>query len=265
MTDVLQFTLAVARAAGDLIVDERAGAALSLEFKNGNELVTNADLAADRLICERILQQFPEHHILSEESSPDIGNIQDLSTPVWIIDPIDGTVNFAHGHNHSAVSIAFVENGQIEVGVVFNPFSDEMFSARRGGGAFLNDQPITVARETELSRAIVATGFPYEKSGIEPMIKRVHAVLANCADIRRLGSAALDICFLAAGRMDAYYESLSLWDFAAAQLIAREAGAETGHFSAVPPGIDPQFYEQDILMANPVLFPKLLALLQAAQ
>jgi myo-inositol-1(or 4)-monophosphatase len=264
MTDVLQFTLAVARAAGDLIVHERARAALTLELKNGNELVTNADLAADSLICERISQQFPEHHILSEESSPDIGNIQDLSTPVWIIDPIDGTVNFAHGHSHSAVSIAYVENGQIEVGVVFNPFSDEMFSARRGGGAFLNDEPITVARETELSRAIVATGFPYEKSNIEPIIKRVHAVLANCADIRRLGSAALDICFLATGRMDAYYESLSLWDFAAAQLIAREAGAETGHFSAVPAGIDPQFYEQDILMANPVLFPKLLAVLQAA-
>ena len=97
------------------------------------------------------------------------------------------------------------------------------------------------------------------------MITRLHAVLANCADIRRLGSAALDICFLAMGRMDGYYESLSLWDFAAAQLIAREAGAETGHFSPVPGGMDPQFYDRDILMANPVLFPKLLALLEAAQ
>ena len=265
MTDVLQFTLALARTAGELIVTERAGAALTLELKNGNELVTNADLAADNLICQRIAQRFPDHHILSEESSPNLGNIQDLTQPVWIIDPIDGTVNFAHGHNHSAVSIAFVEDGQIEVGVVFNPFTDEMFSARRGGGAFLNGETIRVAEETELSRAIIATGFPYEKSGIAPMITRLHAVLAHCADIRRLGTAALDICFLAMGRMDGYYESLSLWDFAAAQLIAREAGAETGHFSPVPAGIDPQFYDRDILMANPVLFPKLLALLQAAQ
>lgn len=265
MTDVLEFTLALAREAGELIVSKRAGAALTLELKNGNELVTNADLAADKLICERISVQFPAHQILSEESSPDIGNIQELALPVWVIDPIDGTVNFVHGHNHSAVSIAFVENGQIEVGVVFNPFTDEMFSARRGGGAFLNSEAIKVGEETELSRAIIATGFPYEKSGIEPMIIRLHAVLASCADIRRLGTAALDICFLAMGRMDGYYESLSLWDFAAALLIAREAGAQTGHFSTVPGGIDPQFYQQDILMANPVLFPKLLALLQTAQ
>lgn len=265
MTDILQFTLALSRTAGELIVSERAGTTLTLELKDGNELVTSADLAADNLICQRIAQQFPDHHILSEESSPDLGNIHDLARPVWVIDPIDGTVNFAHGHNHSAVSIAFVEDGQIEVGVVFNPFTDEMFSARRGDGAFLNGDAIRVAEETELSRAIIATGFPYEKSGIAPMITRLHAVLSNCADIRRLGSAALDICFLAMGRMDGYYESLSLWDFAAAQLIAREAGAETGHFSTVPAGVDPQFYDQDILMANPVLFPKLLALLQAAQ
>jgi myo-inositol-1(or 4)-monophosphatase len=96
------------------------------------------------------------------------------------------------------------------------------------------------------------------------MIRRLHAVLLECADIRRLGSAALDICWLAMGRLDAYYESLSLWDYAAAQLIAREAGAQYGHFSQVPAGMDPQFYSQDILVANPMLFPKLQALLKAA-
>ena len=111
---------------------------------------------------------------------------------------------------------------------------------------------------------VMATGFPYDKAAIDPMITRVHAILRNCADIRRLGSAALDICWLAMGRLDGYYESLSVWDFAAASLIAREAGAEYGHFSVVPEGIDPQFHNQDIVIANPALFPQLKALLEAA-
>lgn len=264
MIDILQFALTIARDAGELIVRERANATLTHDYKGGIELVTNADLMADRLICERISKQFPDHLIISEESSPDPKGIQQLETPVWIIDPIDGTVNYAHGHNQSAVSIAYAENAAITVGVVFNPFTEEMFSARKGEGAFLNQQPIKVSAEADLSRAIIATGFPYDKSALEPIIRRVHAVLTHCADIRRLGSAALDICFLAMGRLDGYYESLSLWDFAAAQLIAREAGAQCGHFSAVPDGVDPQFYEQDIVMANPALYHKLRALLQSA-
>lgn len=264
MNEIMEFTLSLARAAGAVVIAERASATLTQEMKNGNELVTSADLKADQLIREGISSRYPGHYILSEESSPDLGSVEELDAPVWIIDPIDGTVNFAHGHNQSAVSIAYVDKGQVEVGVVFNPFTDEMFCARKGGGALLNDQPIRVAQETELSRAIIATGFPYEKSGIEPMIRRVHAVLSQCADIRRLGSAALDICWLAMGRLDGYYESLCIWDFAAARLIALEAGAECGHFSPVPAGIDPQFHDQDILIANPTLFPQLKNLLQAA-
>lgn len=264
MTDILQFTVDLAREAGILIDEERTQAPLSLEFKNDVELVTSADLKADQLIRERITTAFPGHLILSEESSPNLGSVQELREPVWIIDPIDGTVNFAHGHNQSAVSIAFANDSQITLGVVFNPFTNEMFSAELNGGAFLNNQPIQVAEETELKRAIIATGFPYDKSSIDPMIRRVHAILSHCADIRRLGSAALDICWLAMGRLDGYYESLSIWDFAAARLIAQEAGAECGHFSTVPDGIDPQFYDQDILIANPSLFPQLKAVLEAA-
>lgn len=260
-----QFTVNLAREAGELILAQRENSQLSQEFKRGTELVTSADLAADKLICDAIQSQYPDHLILSEESSPNIGAVQAQPQPLWIIDPIDGTVNFAHGHNQSAVSIAFVYEQQVEIGVVFNPFLDEMFTAQCGGGAFLNDKSIQVATETELRRAIIATGFPYEKSNLEPLIARVRAVLRNCADIRRLGSAALDICWLAAGRLDGYYESLSLWDFAAARLIALEAGAVCGHFSEVPDGIDPQFYEQDILISNPHLYPQLLSVLQAAE
>lgn len=263
MNDILLFTQAVAREAGQLIKDERAAAALSHEYKDGDELVTNADIKADQLICKAIAKQFPAHQILSEESSPDIGEIQEISAPLWIIDPIDGTVNYAHGHNQSAISIAYVEEAQVRVGVVYNPFSEEMFCAKLGQGAFLNGDAIAVSEEAELKRALIATGFPYDKSALGPMIPRLEAVLTHCADIRRLGSAALDICFLAMGRLDGYYESLSVWDFAAARLIASEAGAECGHFSAVPEGIDPQFYDRDILIANPAIYPQLRALLQA--
>ena len=264
-TAQLQFATATAREAGALIVKERADAELTHSFKGGTELVTSADLKADKLISDRIGARWPQHLILSEESSPDLGRVEQLPQPVWIVDPIDGTVNFAHGHSQSAVSIAYVEQGTVRVAVVFNPFTDELFCASDGGGAFLNGCAIAVAQETELRRSIIATGFPYEKSGIEAMVQRVRAVLNHCADIRRLGSAALDICWLAAGRLDGYYESLSVWDFAAARLIAKEAGAHCGHFSPVPEDRDPQFYEQDLLIANPVLFPKLLSLLQSVQ
>lgn len=259
-----EFTLKIARQAGELIVKERSKNALTHQYKNGQELVTNADLMADKLIVDAIKSAYPSHQILSEESSPESISFSELDTPLWIIDPIDGTVNFAHGHIQSAVSIAYVDQGKIRHGVVYNPFTDEMFCAELGGGAFLNGEKISVATEEDLRRSIIATGFPYDKATIQPMIKRVSVVLTHCADIRRLGSAALDICWVAAGRLDGYYESLSIWDFAAAQLVAREAGATWGHFSDVPEGLDPQFHCKDMLVANPKLYPKLLSLLQAA-
>ena len=121
---------------------------------------------------------------------------------------------------------------------------------------------IRVAEKTNLRRAIIATGFPYIKEGIDDMVERVRNILHHCADIRRLGSDALDICWLAAGRLDGYYESLSLWDFAAARLIAKEAGAVCGHFGTVPEDVDPQFFDKNLLIANPTLYPMLLELLR---
>jgi myo-inositol-1(or 4)-monophosphatase len=186
----------------------------------------------------------------------------DFDLALWIVDPIDGTVNYAHGHAQSAVSIAHVEAGKIVAAAVYNPFTDELFSAESGRGAFLNDVRIHVAGETELKRAIIATGFPPDKTNLQPIIDRVGKVLAECADIRRLGAAALDICWVAVGRLDGFYESLCLWDFAAAQLIAREAGAQYGHFKEVPDGISPEFHCDNILVANPVLFSKMQAILK---
>lgn len=256
-----QFTIDLARQAGEMIRTERAEADLEHSYKFGNELVTQADLKADKLICDAIRAQFPAHSIVSEESAPDTDHVQEIENPFWIIDPIDGTVNYAHGHIQSAVSIAYAEQGRVVLGVVFNPFTNEMFHAQLGSGAFLNDQPISVASETDLRRAIIATGFPYKKEGIATMVDNLHRILDECADIRRLGSAALDICWVAAGRLDGYYESLSLWDFAAARLIAAEAGAECGHFRPVPAGVDPAFHNKDLLIANPGLFPQLKRLL----
>ena len=262
-TEHLEFSKALARQAGELVSRERA-AGMGHEYKQGLELVTTADLKADRLIADAIAARFPGHCLISEELAPRSLQ-QDLQTrPCWIVDPIDGTVNFAHGHNQSAISIAFADAGEIRCGVVFNPFTGEMFWGQRDGGAWLNDQAIAVGGETELHRALIATGFPYEKSALPLLMGRLQAVLTECADIRRLGAAALDICWVAMGRLDGFYENLSLWDFAAAQLIAREAGAQYGHFQPVPRDCLPQFYGQNILVANASLFPRLAALLQAA-
>lgn len=261
LDEIMQFTQSIARAAGTEIVAAQREV-LSSNFKNGDELVTNADLQADALIVKAIRHQYPDHDIVSEESAPepDLQRLQEH--PTWVIDPIDGTVNYAHGHLHSAVSIAYVENGQIQCGVVFNPFADEMFSAIRGHGAQLNGEEITVAAESNLRRAIIATGFPYGKAEIPALIQRLGAILSHAADIRRNGSAALDLCWVAMGRLDGYYESLSLWDFAAGQLIAIEAGAQYGHFKPVPAGVPQQFHSQNILVANAALYGQLLALLE---
>ena len=261
MDDALHKVEQLAREAGELIVAERQKASLSHDFKDGNELVTSADLKADELICSSLMSQFPDTLIKSEESAPGM-DVASADKPVWIVDPIDGTVNFAHGHIQSAVSIALAAEGHMQLGVVFNPFTNEMFTAKRGEGAQLNGTSIRVSGETNLRRALIATGFPYEKSGIDPMVERVRVILKHCADIRRLGSAALDICWVAAGRLDGYYESLNLWDHAAASLIAREAGAEVGNFSPVPEGVNPEFHSDYILIASPALFEPLHELLK---
>lgn len=204
--DLLKFLETLARDAGRLIEHERQlPDLLTRSFKSETELVTSADLKADEFICNAIRQRYPDHRILSEESAPDMSNA-DYDNPVWIIDPIDGTVNYAHGHYQVAVSIAYIEKGDIHSGAVYNPFLDELFLAQRGAGAWLNGKPIRVGSQTELRRSLIATGFPYDKSALAPFVRQLSLVLEHCADIRRIGSAALDICWVAMGRLDGYYE-----------------------------------------------------------
>lgn len=255
--EVLKFAKALALDAAQQMAEMRSS--LAIEFKHGTELVTQADLAVDQLINDRISKTFPNHSVLSEELGP--GNDTEVEH-LWIVDPIDGTVNYAHGHAQSAVSIAYYHKGIAQVGVVANLFAGETFTAIRGGGAFLNDQPIHCSDKQQLNRALVATGFPYEKDNLAPLLARLDKVLHNCADIRRLGAASLDICWVACGRMDIYYESVKPWDFAAAQLIAREAGATVGHIHDLPLGSNPELYSEDLLIATPALFAPMQALLR---
>ncbi len=265
LESILDFTTQVAEQAGDLIVQMRASRQLKTSYKQHIELVTDADLASDQLIIDAIKKIYPEHQILSEESSPDLSSIEYSDTPLWIIDPIDGTVNYAHYHQQVAISIAYCIKGQVQVAVVYCPFQAEMFTAIRDQGAWLNDQPIRCSDKTQLNKALVATGFPYDKKGKLPqLMSSLEAILSNCADVRRIGSAALDICWVAMGRLDAYYETVSVWDSAAAILIAREAGAKCGHFVDVPKGEPVELYSENLLISNPVIFDELKSILKGA-
>lgn len=255
----LDFLCTLAAEAGEIIARQRSQ--LDIQFKNGNELVTQADIAADTLIRERIMRAFPDHQILSEELAPDADTEHEH---LWVIDPVDGTVNYAHLHPQVAISIAYYRHGSAQLAVVHNPFLQETFSAGLGQGAWLNGAGIHCSSTSDMKRALIATGFPYQKDNLQPLMRRLQAVLSHCADIRRLGSAALDICWVACGRLDGYYETVKPWDFAAAQLIAREAGAESGHIHQPPAGQNPELWGENLLLANPALYRPLRQLLQQA-
>ncbi|AJQ92350.1 archaeal fructose-1,6-bisphosphatase and related enzyme of inositol monophosphatase family [Gynuella sunshinyii YC6258] len=228
----LQLAVDTAQKAGELIRDERQNHSLDVDYKDGIELVTQADKKADAYITSALLQATPEFSILAEESENDLSKAEEEGLSLWVIDPIDGTVNYAHHHYQVAVSIALAVDREVQLGVVHNPFLQETFTAIRGQGAFLNGQRISASTTTELNRAIVATGFPYHKNNLPQLMQEAGAVLQHCADLRRLGSAALDLCWVACGRLDAYYEhQVKPWDMAAGRLIAYEAGAMTGSYA----------------------------------
>ncbi|MDN3520921.1 inositol monophosphatase family protein [Halomonas ramblicola] len=265
MTDAerLQHTIDIAHEAGTLIRDARQGQDFGYRYKQGQELVTDTDVAVDRHISTRLDALFPDEARLSEELAPDRSALASEG-PLWVVDPIDGTVNFAHGLRHVAVSIAWVVDGRIRLGVVHAPFLDETFTALAGQGAFLNDQALHASRSGDRARSLVGTGFPYRRDSRPPLMRRLAAVLDRCQDVRRNGSAALDLCDVACGRLDAYYESVSPWDFAAGWLIAREAGARTGHLYPCPDGIPEELYGENLLAASPGIHAELADLLRRA-
>lgn len=256
------FSLDLAMRAGEIIQQERRNNQFERHYKNHDELVTSADIKVDNFINKAISKAYPDHRILSEEISPEILDNESLEQPIWIIDPIDGTVNFAHGHLQVAVSIAYAEGGHVQTGVVHCPFLQETFHAIRGEKASMNHKSIQVSSIEQLHQALIGTGFPYDKSETDTLTHRLNRILKSCRDIRRNGSAAIDICWVACGRLDGFYESLSPWDFAAARLIAKQAGANAGHFTDRPQSVHEELYGKDILIATPSLYPALEEILK---
>jgi myo-inositol-1(or 4)-monophosphatase len=259
-SEALAVAVTAAQQGGAIARDQRTSQSVTISQKAARNLVTTADVAAEKAIIATIKTHFPDHKILAEESSAGVTPSDFGVGPVWVIDPIDGTTNYAHGHGHVGVSIGYAVDGTVLAGAVLSPFHGELFTATKGGGAFLNNFPIHVSQTRDLSEALIATGFPYERSNIEAICGRLLRIVRTCRDVRRLGAASLDIAWVACGRLDAYYEeTLNPWDGAAGCLIAREAGALVGHF---PYDSDTQKrthdFPGDLMMDNLVVAPPAL-------
>jgi myo-inositol-1(or 4)-monophosphatase len=218
---------------GDRVLQSHRGQLLAVQHKTrSTDLVTQVDLAVEKAIIKTIQNQFPDHTILSEEN----GLSRNTSDICWIIDPIDGTTNFVHGLGNYSISIAAAHKDDILVGVVLNPVTGELFSAVKNSGARLNHQPISVSNTDDIQQSLLVTGFPYDRVDyIDALLIRLKQCLSAAQDVRRLGSAALDLCYLACGRFDGYWEqNLKPWDVAAGWLIATEAGAKITDFNDNP-------------------------------
>lgn len=220
MADFLSTAVEIACEAGALLLpyyDRR----VKVEYKGDVDLVTEADRASERLIIERIRARFPDHAIVAEE-----GGGRETDSPYrWYVDPLDGTTNFAHSFPFFCVSIGLEKSGEIIAGAVYDPVRDEMFTAEKGAGAFLNNRPIRVSKIAELGGSLLATGFPSQKRHKNPNIHFYYQLNMRSHGVRRAGSAALDLCYVASGRMDAFWEiNLNAWDMAAGMLIVAEAG-----------------------------------------
>lgn len=229
MQPMLNTAVRAARSAGDLILRSSDNIGhLKVDQKGKNDYASEVDRMAEREIINIIKTAYPEHSILAEESGEHQGN--DF---VWIIDPLDGTTNFLHGFPQYAVSIALKHKGKIEIGVVYDPLRDELFTAKRGGGAMLNSRRLRVTNQNSLKGALIGTGFPFKTDlHMDAYLKMFRSIAVDSAGIRRAGSAALDLAYVAAGRLDGFWEiGLMEWDMAAGLLLIKEAGGVITDFS----------------------------------
>jgi len=242
------------------IMKEYSVKTFAISNKEGiNNLVTEVDHKCEEIIFAIIKKNYPDHHILSEES----GEIVQDSNYKWIIDPIDGTVNFANRIPVCCVSIGVEVNGKMEMGVVYNPFINELFFAQRGYGATLNDQRIHVSKTTELVKSCIATGFPYTYLDMPNGPLEVFSkFIRKGVPMRRLGSAAIDMCYVAAGRFDGFYEhKLNAWDSAAGFLIIEEAGGKVTDLKGEPYNL----YKPGIIASNGIIHDDLLAVVRGGE
>ncbi len=246
----------LARGAGKIL---RAGyeGEHQVDYKGVIDIVTEVDHQSEAFLLAEIQRRFPGHRILSEE----IGQIEGREDQCWLLDPLDGTVNFAHGVPIFAISIAYAQRGAPTLGVVYDPLRDELFAAERGRGAWLNGRPIQVSPVTELQKSLLVTGFPYDTwSSPRNNLEYFGRFARITQGVRRLGSAALDLCYVAAGRFDGYWElTLSPWDVAAGGLIAEQAGAFVTDLGGEPDYLSPPC---SLLAAPPVIHARMLEILK---
>ncbi|MDO5626282.1 MAG: inositol monophosphatase family protein [Pseudomonadota bacterium] len=256
---MLNVAIRAARAAGAII----NRAALDIESvrisqKQVNDFVTEVDHASENAIIEALLTAYPQHGILAEESGRAHGNPK--ADHLWIIDPLDGTTNFIHGFPVYCVSIALAVQGRIEQAVVYDPTRNDLFTATRGRGAYMNERRIRVSKRTELKDSLISTGFPFRKGDdFQTYLKMMADVMQRTAGLRRPGAAALDLAYVAAGFADGFFETgLKPWDVAAGSLLVTEAGGLIGNFTG-----EGEYLElQECLAANPRVYAQLVALLR---
>ena len=218
--------------AGDVML-QRFGTDVRVDKKGAIDLVTEVDVAIEREFRARIAERFPEHKVLGEEMG---GSLEVPEGPCWVFDPIDGTTNFAHGIPIFCSSLALEIDGVAQVAAVYDPTRRELFTAERGGGAFLNGKPMKVSAADTLLEAVLVTGFPYDvHSRVAEIVGLFGEFVGRARAVRRLGSAAIDLCYVAAGRMDGFWErDLNAWDIAAGALLVEEAGGTISNFKGEP-------------------------------
>lgn len=226
--------------------------------KMPNDFVTEVDQAAEQAIIEILTTAYPTHAVLAEESGAS-ANLHDDNENVWIIDPLDGTTNFMHGFPQYCVSIALQQRGQITQAVVYDPTRNDLFTASKGAGAYLNDKRLRVTKRDRLQDALIGTGFPFRNmKGLEEYIEMFRIMTQKCAGLRRPGAAALDLAYVAAGRLDGFFEKdLKPWDMAAGSLLITEAGGIVGTFA----GESDYLYKDEVIAGTPKVFAQMVAAL----
>jgi len=257
MHPMLNIAVRAARRAGSIINRAALDAGgLQVRSKRAKDFVTQVDQAAEQAIIEIAHKAYPDHGFLAEES----GASEEHAEYVWIIDPLDGTTNFIHGFPQYCVSIGIRQRGALAHAVIYDPLRNELFTASKGRGAFLNDRRIRVSSLTRFGDALVGTGFPFKELGrLELYARQLQTMMKTCAGVRRAGAAALDLAYVACGRLDAFWElGLSPWDMAAGALLIQEAGGLVGDLQ----GEQTYLESGDIAAATPKVFTALLEALR---
>ncbi len=257
MKDFLAVAVEAARKAGGILKENLHGTR-EITYKGDINLVTEMDTRSERAVVGTLRASFPDHGIIAEEET----TIRNGSGYTWIIDPLDGTTNYAHGYPCFSVSIALEHEGDVITGVVYDPMRDELFTAQKGQGAYLNGKRINVSIVDTLIKSLLATGFPYDRKVSEKNnMDYFHDLLMASQEVRRDGSAALDLCSVAAGRFDGFWElKLKPWDVAAGSLIVREAGGRVTDLSDKPFDI----FADEVLASNGIIHGQMVEILRTA-